>query len=109
MNFGVQAQQLAVDFAVVRPFGISVTAQPVLGNLLQLAHAFAEHLESSDQSCVPVREDIGRGLCAGSGVRGGCGECEQVDNRSWCTGEWDEWEGFMRVEKVVIMHEGGAL
>lgn len=68
----MQAQQLAVDFAVIRPLGISLTAQPVLGDLLQLSHALAEHLEGGDQSSFSVREDFGRGLCDRSGMHGGC-------------------------------------
>ena len=80
MSFGVQAQQLAVDFAVVRPLGISLTAQPVLGDLLKLSHALAEHLEGGDQSSVSGCEDLRRGLDRSSG-HGGGGECEQVDKR----------------------------
>ena len=72
MSFGVQAQQFAVDFAVIRPLGVPLTAQPVLGDLLQLSHALAEHLEGGDQSSVSVCEDFGRGLCDRSGVHGGC-------------------------------------
>ena len=72
MSFGVQAQQFAVDFAVIRPLGVPLTAQPVLGDLLQLFHALAEHLEGGDQSSVSVCEDFGRGLCDRSGVHGGC-------------------------------------
>ena len=86
----MQAQQLAVDFAVIRPLGISLTAQPVLSHLLEISHAFAEHLEGGDQSSVPVGEDFGRDLCDGRGVHGGCGEWKQVDKREWCNDEWDD-------------------
>ena len=61
-----------VDLAVLHPLFVSLAAQPVLGDLLQLSHALAEHLEGGDQSSVPVREDFGRGLCDGRGVHGGC-------------------------------------
>ena len=58
--------------AVLHPLLFSLSAQPVFSDLLQLSRALAEHLEGSSLSCVCVCEDIGRGLCDGNGVHGGC-------------------------------------
>ena len=59
------------------------TAQPVSTRIPQLAYAFAEHLKGGGECCVPVREDLRRGLDRSSG-HGGGGECEEVcHRRSW--------------------------
>ena len=72
MNWKREAQELAVNQAVLHPLLFSLSAQPVFGDLLQLSQAFAEHLEGGSHSCIPVCEGIGRGLCGGNGVHGGC-------------------------------------
>ena len=73
----------------------------MFSDLLQLSQAFAEHLEGGCHSCIPVCEDIGRGLCDGNGVHGGCRGKGCVSVYEGCEGdEKDDCDDSMRVEKA---------